>query len=268
MANRKVKKKAKTTNQVKKTTNTNHIKNEKNIDLSSINNINENKDEENNKINKLNIIISVIIFVCISLNLFMIYMYNVHPKIKIKKEYKVPENIVFLGDSITNYYDLDKFFPNYNVVNSGISGNKTSDILDNMKERVYRYNPSKVILLIGTNDTARGVDNDTIIKNIKSIVKGIKEVRPQTKIYIESIYPRNDYRPPEEVQPNENIKAINVEIKNICKEMNLKYINMYDILSDDEGNLISEYTKDGVHITDEGYEVITRELEKYINEKN
>ena len=38
------------------------------------------------------------------------------------------------------------------VVNSGVSGDKTNDILDNMEERIYRYNPSKVVILVGTND--------------------------------------------------------------------------------------------------------------------
>lgn len=45
------------------------------------------------------------------------------------------ESIVFLGDSITSRCDLNKYFPNYNVYNSGIAGNMTKDILDNMENR-------------------------------------------------------------------------------------------------------------------------------------
>ena len=80
-----------------------------------------------------------------------------HNKVKTKtiKTYKdryiIPENIVFLGDSITYYYDLDKYYPDNNVVNSGICGDVSEDILNDMYNRVYKYNPSIVFLLIGTN---------------------------------------------------------------------------------------------------------------------
>ena len=72
------------------------------------------------------------------------------------------DNFLFLGDSITDYYPLEEYYDNLPVVNSGIAGNKTTDILSNMKERVYQYNPTKVFLLIGTND---------IDSNDKDIVK-------------------------------------------------------------------------------------------------
>ena len=46
-------------------------------------------------------------------------------------------NYLFLGDSITDFYDLDKYFNDYKVVNSGISGNQTSDIYKDIKKRAY-----------------------------------------------------------------------------------------------------------------------------------
>ena len=100
--------------------------------------------------------------VIVFMGVFLIYHFGTfdHDKVKVvtkvKKVAVVPENIVFLGDSITNFYDLDKFYKNKNVVNSGVNGNMTTDILDDLKTRVYRYNPSHVILLIGTNDLADG----------------------------------------------------------------------------------------------------------------
>ena len=76
-----------------------------------------------------------------------------HNKVKVVTKTKTEiQNIVFLGDSITNRYDLEKYFSDINIVNSGKEGNKATDILASMKERVYDYNPSKLFLLIGTND--------------------------------------------------------------------------------------------------------------------
>ena len=72
-------------------------------------------------------------------------------------------NYLFLGDSITDFYDLDKYYEGLPVVNSGISGNTTEDILNDMKNRVYNYNPSKVFLLIGTNDLIHDISVDEIV---------------------------------------------------------------------------------------------------------
>lgn len=62
------------------------------------------------------------------------------------------ELILFLGDSLTARYDLNKYYAKYYTVNSGIGGNITTNILDDMDKRVYKYKPKKVFLLIGIND--------------------------------------------------------------------------------------------------------------------
>ena len=135
-------------------------------------------------------VVSIILFL---MTLLFIYIHVTYEPKYIEKEKIVQdENIVFLGDSITDFYDLDKYYEGYNIVNSGISGNTTEDILNDMYNRVYKYNPSKVILLIGTNDINVKIEEDDTISNIKDIVKNIKKNRPNTKIYVESIYPINN----------------------------------------------------------------------------
>lgn len=212
-----------------------------------------------------------IIMLLISLGIFVYY--NMHPKIKtetIEKEV-VPENIVFLGDSITDYYDLDKYYEGYHVVNSGISGNTTEDILNDMENRVYRYNPSKVIILIGTNDLTYNKSNDQIFENIKNIVEQIKKNRKYTEIYVESIYPINNTDDKKidanmvKNRENDDIKKINTKLKNYCDKNNITYINIYKELQDKDGNLKLDYTEEGLHISEQGYEVITNRLKKYID---
>lgn len=194
------------------------------------------------------------------------------PKIEDKtvEKYKVPENIVFLGDSITDYYDLNKFYSGYNVVNSGISGNKTYDILENMKERVYRYNPSKIFILIGTNDIPENKTNEEIVNNIKKMVNEIKKNRPESKIYLESIYPVNntlDEKVNHSVvknRKNEDIKKINEQLKKFSEKKKITYIDMYSLLEDSDGNLNLDYTKEGLHMSEKGYEVITKKIKQYL----
>ena len=178
------------------------------------------------------------------------------------------ESIVFLGDSITSRYDLNKYFPNYNVYNSGIAGNMTKDILENMENRVFAYNPTKVFILIGTNDLVySGLDNDGIKNNIEEIINKIYEKNSNIKIYLESIYPVNNSINKEivETRTNDNIKDLNNKIEKICNNK-CTYINMYDNLTDKNGNMKRIYTVDGLHLNKIGYKVITNKLIKYLDE--
>ena len=200
--------------------------------------------------------------------------------IMIKKEEKErekrlkAENIIFLGDSITEGYEIDKYYRNIPTINSGFSGYCTDDIMNNLNSFVYQYNPSKVIILIGTNDIMfRDGGNDEITGNIKTIITSIKENRPHAKIYVESIYPVNNTSDNKinhamvGTRDNNQIKDINNKIKNICKEEKVKYIDLYNSLVDKNGNLDILYTRDGLHISEEGYGVITEKIKDVIDIK-
>lgn len=190
-------------------------------------------------------------------------------KVVTKKEEVVvmDDNYLFLGDSITEQYDLDEYYNDLPVVNSGISGNKTKDLLNDLNNRVYQYNPSKVFLLIGTNDIQSKVEDDVIINNIKKILEDIHENRPYAKLYLEAIYPVDEGSSGAQDRTNKEIQSINASLEDYCKKNDITFIDMYDLLLDpesDKDRLFEDYSKDGLHISDEGYEVITEELMKYI----
>ena len=217
-----------------------------------------------------NVLITVIFVLMIIFVGFLIFHYTTfnHHKVKvvtkIKEVEKIPDNYLFLGDSITDFYDLDKYYPDMPTVNSGVSGNTTEDILKDMKKRAYQYNPSKVFLLIGTNDLDTKHSKEDIVKNVEKIISELKENRPKAELYIESIYPVNPdvRRSKSGNRNNDDIKQINKELKKYCKENKINYINLYDLLKDEDDNLKEEYTKDGLHLSDEGYKVVTEEIKK------
>lgn len=206
------------------------------------------------------------------------YIDKPKPKTKIKVETKeiekviVDENIVFLGDQITEDYDLNEYFEDYFTVNSGKKDDTTKDILDNLDERVYRFNPSKVFILIGTNDLVEDISNDDIVDNIKEIVKSIQGDRPYAKIYLESIYPINDSDDEKidsdviDIRKNKEIRKINESLEEMAEELEITYIDLYSLLLE-EDNLNIDYTTDGLNISEEGYKKITTELLKYVEEK-
>ena len=217
-----------------------------------------------------NVLITVIFVLMIIFVGFLIFHYTtfnnhkVKVVTKIKEVEKVPDNYLFLGDSITDFYDLDKYYPDMPTVNSGVSGNTTEDILKDMKKRAYQYNPSKVFLLIGTNDLDTKHSKEDIVNNVEKIISELKENRPKAELYIESIYPVNPdvRRSKSGNRNNDDIKQINKELKKYCKENKINYINLYDLLKDEDDNLKEEYTKDGLHLSDEGYKVVTEEIKK------
>lgn len=180
------------------------------------------------------------------------------------------ERIVFLGDSITNRYDVDKYFSSHYVINSGIGGNQTLDILNDLDNRVFQYNPSKVILLIGTNDLVySGLDLDAINGNIEKIIDEINGNDSSIKIYLESIYPVNNAVNEEMVdgRKNEDIKELNDKIRSICESDRCVYIDMFDKLVDRNGNLKRIYTVDGIHLSKVGYRRVTKELLRYVDDE-
>ena len=205
-------------------------------------------------------------------------------KLKVKEKVEVPkkevksynpyakENYLFLGDSITDFYDLDIYYKDLPVVNSGKSGHKCEDILKDMENRVYKYNPTKVFLLIGTNDIAfTEITNEELVDQIIEICNEIEKHRKNVKIYVESIYPVNRNTDNDKVslsmvnkRNNTRIQEINKRLEAALKDTDYKYIDMYSALADENGDLKLDYTNDGLHMSDEGYKVITKEIKKII----
>ena len=181
------------------------------------------------------------------------------------------ENVVIFGDSITEFYPVNDIYDNYQIIGSGKSGYKTTDLLDNMEDLLYKYNPTKVIMLIGTNDILKDTSEEKqkeTVDNIKKICNEIKKNRPKAKLYIESLYPIDENGDKNMIgdRTNEAIKNINKDLKEYCSSKKIRYIDMYDELTDEDGNFDDRYTNDGLHPNDLGYAKITKLLLPYIYE--
>lgn len=229
---------------------------------------------EKNNYRSILVILSLISIVLLFIALIFLYIHiKYEPKYIEREKIVQDENIVFLGDSITQFYNLDKYYKNYNVVNSGVAGNKIDDILSDLKNRVYRYNPSKVILLIGINNIINDQNVNDIYDKIVFVVNEINKNRRYTKIYIQSVYPINesdndkifaDYR---NKNYNSTIRKLNSKLKNYChNKKNIKYVDVYSKLI--AGNQLKlEYTYDGLHLSEKGYDIITSKIKEEILEK-
>ena len=102
-----------------------------------------------------------------------------------------PNDIVFIGNSITNGAEWSELFDNKNVKNRGISGDICMGVYDRM-DVITKGMPAKIFLLIGVNDIGRGASSDSVVVGIDRIIDKIQIDSPTTEIYLQSILPLND----------------------------------------------------------------------------
>lgn len=179
-----------------------------------------------------------------------------------------PGATVFFGDSLTDFFPIQDFFPRIPIYNRGIAGNTTKDLLKRLQD-VINLAPSRVFIQIGTNDLGKAKKNSNIVQNIETIIGRIKAALPETEIMIISLYPVSHHKM--WVSPfiaglrtNKKIKRINEKLQALAANYHLTYIDMFPLLVDKKGRLDKRYTLEGLHISGLGYSVIARELEKYL----
>ncbi len=172
--------------------------------------------------------------------------------------------IVFLGDSITQDYNVYEHFPGRLVYNRGIGGDTTSGVLKRLDVSVDNLKPSVVILLIGTNDFALLKTNtQEIFERYQEIVSKIKQNNPEIKIIVQSIYPVNETLDPMTVLPRNNLEIdkLNQMLQTI---EGVIFFDIQKMLKDDNGRFHRDYTLEGLHVSPKGYELISKEIEKLL----
>ena len=175
-------------------------------------------------------------------------------------------DIVFLGNSITDYGPWEDLFPNRRIKNRGISGDRTSWMLDRL-DPIVNGHPKKVFLMIGVTDLAAGISPDTVVANISRIVERFRRDSPKTRLYVQSILPVNNNIPKNAKyhgSKDAEIVRANSMIKSMCRDKAIPYIDVYSALVGDDGKLRLEYTNDGLHLMMPGYVVWKSVIEKYV----
>jgi len=193
--------------------------------------------------------------------------YYLHSKSMFESLPNTSGEIIFLGNSITDGCNWTELFQDLRVKNRGISGDVTEGILNRLDE-VTESNPSKVFIMIGINDLARGKSKKEILDNYKIIVDRIIQASPKTEIYIESILPVNEKygRFKNHYSKADSIVSLNNNLENLAKEKGQTYVDLYSSFVDNNGKLKDEFTEDGLHINGDGYQLWKSLVEKYVND--
>ena len=172
-------------------------------------------------------------------------------------------DIIFLGNSITDGGEWAELFQNPNCKNRGISADVTSGVLNRL-ETITKGQPAMVFLMIGTNDMNWGVSNDTIAMSIREIVRRIKAESPRTRVVVQSILPVNDCYGyfSGHTKRYADVPVINGMLKTMAEEEGVEYLDLFSHFANAEGKLDPKYSNDGLHINGKGYELWKEVLEK------
>lgn len=177
------------------------------------------------------------------------------------------EDIIFLGNSITNGCEWAELFGNPHIKNRGISGDITRGVYDRLAP-ILKGKPAKIFLLIGINDLARGTSPDSILTNIRLIAEKIRAESPATHLYIQSLLPVTDYYGLFEGHTSRGalVPKINIGLKQIAEAAGAVYIDLYSAFVDpDTGKMNTAYTNDGLHLLGKGYLLWRDVVQPYID---
>lgn len=187
--------------------------------------------------------------------------YYLHKKSQFEKLPTSESDIIMLGDSITDEGEWTELL-GLNVKNRGISGDTTKRILHRL-DIILESKPKQVFLMIGINDLINdGKSVTATLEEYKKILRQFQEKTPNTKIYVQSVLPVNNkylYW-----QDNKNILKLNSGLKELAKEFNYEYIDIFYLLSDSENQLDTKYTVDGLHLNGQAYLIWKAVMEKYM----
>lgn len=181
----------------------------------------------------------------------------------------VAVSTVFLGDSITEWWDLAVYFrPGDGLIeNRGVNGDMASSMLKRLEADVIQLRPRYAVILAGTNDVSKrvvaGDEDEVIIQEVSGSIEALmKQARAAgINTLVCSILPthngymRHGMRSWLRARINERIKAA-------CAAQGCVYVDYAAAMSDANGDLRKDLSADGVHPNPDGYRVMAGVLEQ------
>ena len=167
-------------------------------------------------------------------------------------------DVAFIGDSLTDGYDLSTYYPQYVTANRGIGGDTTYGLQERLQVSLYDLKPKVVVMLIGANNM------DTMLQNYESILQDLRQNLPDSKIVLLSLTAMGGEH---WGRKNQLAAYNNVSIKLLAERYEYEFVDLYSVLYDVSiGEVYEGYTTDGGHFTPLGYSVVTAEITPVLKE--
>lgn len=172
----------------------------------------------------------------------------------------VPQGrVVFMGDSITDFWHLATYFPGKPYVNRGISGQTTPQMLIRMFPDVIDLHPAAVIILAGTNDISANTGPETA-KMVEENLEAMTELAQAhgIKVILCSLTPVSDYTKYKQTtqRPPADILELNHWIRAYARKAHVGFADYFSATVDSHGMYTKSLSRDGLHPNDAGYKVL------------
>lgn len=175
---------------------------------------------------------------------------------KLEAQPAEPGRVVFMGDSITDFWDLSRDFPGKPYVNRGISGQTTSQMLVRIYPDVIDLHPSAMIVLAGTNDISANTGPETL-KMIEENLQAITELAQHhhIKVILCAVMPVSDYTKNKQTvhRPPADILRLDAWMRTYAEKAHAVFADYYAATVDEKGMLKEGYSEDGLHPNAKGY---------------
>lgn len=169
--------------------------------------------------------------------------------------------VIFLGDSITDYWKLADYFPGKHYINRGIDGQTTPQMLVRFRQDVIDLHPKVLVVLAGTNDIA-GVTGPARNEEIEANYASMAELARvhHIRVVFASLLPTHNHTEEAKesfaLRPRERILALNTWLKDYCAKNGLVYLDYFSVLIDHRGMLRRNLSNDGLHPNADGYKIM------------
>src|SRR6185437_2070544 len=178
-------------------------------------------------------------------------------------------DIVFIGNSITDGAVWSELFGDVHVKSRGFSGDVTSGLIKRFPD-IVRRKPAKIFMMIGTNDLARGISPDSVVKNVLLMADYLRQESPATQLFVQSILPVNDVygKFATHTKNGEKINNVNALLKNSAAAHHYRYIDLHSSFEDTNGKMNTLYSNDGLHLLGSGYALWKHLVYPYVYDLN
>jgi lysophospholipase L1-like esterase len=169
---------------------------------------------------------------------------------------------VFFGDSITDLWHLDEYFPGKLYINRGIGGQTTPQMLVRFRQDVIDLHPKVVVILAGTNDIA-GNTGPMRLEDIEANYASLAELARahDIKVIYSSVLPVHNYTPRSQdmfaQRSPTKILELNRWLQNyVAAHTDCLYLDYFAAMVDDKGLLKRDLAEDGLHPNAAGYKIM------------
>ena len=162
------------------------------------------------------------------------------------------EKTVLLGDSITEWNPMKT----EEILNLGIAGNTTEDIWERIGQ-AKNTGCKKLIFKAGINDILKKFSLEKS-QNFYKKISGVLKDEFDEVVFL-SVLPIEGRK-----MINRKVRKLNKVIEEIALQNDFEYRNIHHLFCDEEHNLKSEYSTDGIHLSLEGYKVLNTEINELL----